>query len=120
MYTLAFNINETLKLVYAQSALRALASSAEQKHPHIFDDDNEALSLFSSPEALGLTPDELASAIGNKGVTVGALGLPEYGTPFVRGMLEDTRPKNFSELVRISGFSHGTDVWLNNDQEGDR
>ena len=43
MYTLAFNINETLKLVYAQSALRALASSAEQKHPHIFDDDNEAL-----------------------------------------------------------------------------
>ena len=80
-------------------------------------DDQKTLSLFSSPEALGLTPDELASAIGNKGVTVGALGLPEYGTPFVRGMLEDTRPKNFSELVRISGFSHGTDVWLNNAQD---
>ena len=80
-------------------------------------DDQKTLSLFSSPEALGLTPDELASAIGNKGVTVGTLGLPEYGTPFVRGMLEDTRPKNFSELVRISGFSHGTDVWLNNAQD---
>ena len=80
-------------------------------------DDQKTLSLFSSPEALGLTPDELASAIGNKGVTVGALGLPEYGTPFVRGMLEDTRPKNFSELVRISGFSHGTGVWLNNAQD---
>ncbi len=80
-------------------------------------DDQKTLSLFSSPEALGLTPDELASAIGNKGITVGALGLPEYGTPFVRGMLEDTRPKNFSELVRISGFSHGTDVWLNNAQD---
>ena len=80
-------------------------------------DDQKTLSLFSSPEALGLTPDELTSAIGNKGVTVGALGLPEYGTPFVRGMLEDTRPKNFSELVRISGFSHGTDVWLNNAQD---
>ena len=80
-------------------------------------DDQKTLSLFSSPKALGLTPDELASAIGNKGVTVGALGLPEYGTPFVRGMLEDTRPKNFSELVRISGFSHGTGVWLNNAQD---
>ncbi|MDY2812095.1 MAG: PHP domain-containing protein, partial [Dialister sp.] len=80
-------------------------------------DDQKTLSLFSSPEALGLTPDELASAIGNKGITVGALGLPEYGTPFVRGMLEDTRPKNFSELVRISGFSHGTGVWLNNAQD---
>ena len=80
-------------------------------------DDQKTLSLFSSPEALGLTPDELASAIGNKGVTVGTLGLPEYGTLFVRGMLEDTRPKNFSELVCISGFSHGTGVWLNNAQD---
>lgn len=80
-------------------------------------DDKKTLSLFSSTEALGITPQQLAAVIGNKGVTVGALGLPEYGTPFVRGMLEDTRPKNFSELVRISGFSHGTDVWLNNAQD---
>ena len=80
-------------------------------------DDKKTLSLFSSTEALGLTPQQLGAVIGNKGITVGALGLPEYGTPFVRGMLEDTRPKNFSELVRISGFSHGTDVWLNNAQD---
>ena len=80
-------------------------------------DDQKTLSLFQSTEALGITPQQLADTIGNKGVTVGALGLPEYGTPFVRGMLEDTRPKNFSELVRISGFSHGTDVWLNNAQD---
>ena len=80
-------------------------------------DDPKTLSLFQSTEALGITPKQLADTIGNKGVTVGALGLPEYGTPFVRGMLEDTRPKNFSELVRISGFSHGTDVWLNNAQD---
>lgn len=80
-------------------------------------DDKKTLSLFSSTEALGITPKQLGEVIGNKGVTVGALGLPEYGTPFVRGMLEDTRPKNFSELVRISGFSHGTDVWLNNAQD---
>lgn len=80
-------------------------------------DDPKTLSLFQSTEALGITPKQLADTIGNKGITVGALGLPEYGTPFVRGMLEDTRPKNFSELVRISGFSHGTDVWLNNAQD---
>jgi DNA polymerase-3 subunit alpha (Gram-positive type) len=73
-------------------------------------DDQATLSLFSSTEALGLTPAELGS-------TVGTFGVPEFGTKFVRQMLEDTKPQNFSELVRISGFSHGTDVWLNNAQD---
>lgn len=73
-------------------------------------DDQETMSLFFSTEALGLTAAQLKSP-------VATLGIPEFGTRFVRQMLEDTRPKRFSELVRISGFSHGTDVWLNNAQD---
>ncbi|MFZ5943665.1 MAG: PolC-type DNA polymerase III [Bacillota bacterium] len=73
-------------------------------------DDRDTMSIFSSTEKLGLLPQELGS-------TVGTYGIPEFGTKFVRQMLEDTKPKTFSELVRISGFSHGTDVWLNNAQD---
>ncbi|MDD4601869.1 DNA polymerase III PolC-type [bioreactor metagenome] len=73
-------------------------------------DDAETMSLFSSTAALGITPSQLGSK-------VGTFGIPEFGTKFVRQMLEDTTPKTFSELVRISGFSHGTDVWLNNAQD---
>jgi len=73
-------------------------------------DDKKTMSLFSSNEALGIEPDDIISS-------VGTLGIPEFGTKFVRGMLEETHPTTFGELVRISGLSHGTDVWLGNAAE---
>ncbi|MBQ5420301.1 MAG: helix-hairpin-helix domain-containing protein, partial [Selenomonas sp.] len=73
-------------------------------------DDVATMSLFYCTDALGVTPEEL-------GATSGTFGIPEFRTPFTRQMIDDTNPDVFSDLVRISGFSHGTDVWLGNAQD---
>jgi len=73
-------------------------------------DDKETMSIFSSTKALGVTPEQIRSE-------VGSYGIPEFGTKFSRGMLLETKPTTFEELIRLSGLSHGTDVWLGNAQE---
>ncbi len=73
-------------------------------------DDADTMKIFTGTDALGIKPEDIGSE-------VGSFAIPEFGTKFVRQMLIDTKPKTFAELVRISGLSHGTDVWLNNAQE---
>ncbi len=92
------------------SIIRMLSDQSGIDSTNIDMSDQETMSIFNSTESLNIKHDY-------SNIDSGTLGIPEFGTMFVRGMLKDTKPTTFSELVRISGLSHGTDVWLNNAQD---
>lgn len=90
--------------------IRTLQDSSGIDQKEIPVDDKQVYELFYSTKSLGVTPEEIKSEMGTYGV-------PEFGTFFVRAMLKETKPRTFAELVKISGLSHGTDVWTNNAQD---
>lgn len=92
------------------SMIRTLEDMTGYNAKNISLDDEAVLSLFTSTEALKIKPEDIG------GCEVGVLGIPEFGTDFVIQMLLDTKPKTFADLVRISGLSHGTNVWTDNAQ----
>lgn len=92
------------------SIIRMLEDFTKLNRNDIPIDDKETMKIFTSPKVFGITLDEI-------NCDTGTLAIPEFGTPFVRQMIMDTKPQTFSDLVRISGLSHGTDVWINNAQD---
>jgi DNA polymerase III subunit alpha, Gram-positive type len=92
------------------TVIRMLQDLSEMDPKTIPTSDPEVMKIFSGTESLGVTEEQIMCK-------TGTLGIPEFGTRFVRQMLEETKPSTFSELVQISGLSHGTDVWLNNANE---
>lgn len=90
--------------------IRRMEDLSGIKYQDIPLDDEKVLSLFRSPDALGLSSETL-------GWSTGTLGIPEFGTPFVRGILDDTQPTTMADLIRVSGLSHGTEVWAGNSRE---
>ena len=90
--------------------IRMMEDLSGVKYQDIPLDDAKVLSLFSSPDALGLSQGQLHC-------NTGTLGIPEFGTQFVRGILEETHPATMADLIRISGLSHGTEVWAGNSRD---
>ncbi len=87
--------------------LRLVQDLAKMDVTKIPLDDKETMKIFLSPEPLGVTPEQIMN-------DTGTLGIPEFGTPFTLQLVKETKPKTFAELVKISGLSHGTDVWNGN------
>ena len=90
--------------------LRMLGELSGVPYQDVPLDDERVRSLFRSPDGLGISRDDL-------NCSTGTLGIPEFGTPFVRGILDDTQPTSMADLIRISGLSHGTDVWAGNSRD---